>query len=96
MKKIIYFVLSIAVILYIGIMIYVTAVPDLSALGKWGEALRYISLYGSAVLLFAFAVTNFTGNIFKIILLVLLILVSGVYVFVVAFPDYFANLFGLA
>ena len=95
MKNLIYFILSIAVIAYIGFMIYVAAVPDFAELGSWGEALRYISMYGGVVLLFDFAVTNFTGNIFKIILLILLILVSIFYVFVVAFPDYFAGVFGL-
>ena len=95
MKRLIYFILSICVIVYIGIMIYVAAVPDLQALGTWGEALRYISLYGGVALLFAFAITNFTGNIFKIILFILLILVTIFYIFVVAFPDYFADLFGI-
>lgn len=95
MKKLIYFILSICVICYIAIMIYVAAVPDLHALGAWGEALRYISLYGGVALLFAFAITNFTGNILKIILLVLLILITLFYIFVVAFPDYFADLFGI-
>lgn len=96
MKKIIYFALSIAVIAYISLMIYVAAVPDLSALGAWGQALRYISMYGGVALLFAFAITNFTGNILKIVLLILLILVTIFYVFVVAFPDYFADVFGLS
>lgn len=95
MKRLIYFILSICVIIYIGIMIYVAAVPDLHALGAWGEALRYISLYGGVALLFAFAITNFTGNIFKIILFILLILITIFYIFVVAFPDYFADLFGI-
>ena len=96
MKKLIYLILSIMVIVYIALMIYVASVPDLSSLGQWGEFVYYISMYGGVALLFAFAVTNFTGNILKIILLILLILVSLVYIFVVAFPDYFAGLFGLA
>lgn len=95
MKKLIYFILSICVIVYIGLMIYVAAVPDLNALGAWGKALRYLSMYGGVALLFAFAITNFTGNILKIILLVLLIVVTIFYIFVVAFPDYFADLFGI-
>ena len=56
MKKLIYFILSICVIVYIGLMIYVAAVPDLNALGAWGKALRYLSMYGGVALLFAFAV----------------------------------------
>ncbi len=96
MKRLIYLILSILVIVYIALMIFVAAVPDLKALGQWGEFVYYISMYGGVALLFAFAVTNFTGNILKIILLILLILVSLVYIFVVAFPDYFAELFGLA
>ena len=96
MKRLIYLVLSIAVIAYIALMIYVAAVPDLSALGAWGQVVHYTSMYGGVALLFAFAVTNFKGNIFKIILLVLLILVTIFYIFVVAFPAYFARVFGLA
>ena len=95
MKKVLYFVLSVCVIAYIGLMIYVAAVPDLAALGTWGKALYYISMYGGVALLFAFAIVNFTGNIFKIILLVLLILVTIFYIIVVAMPDKFASLFGL-
>lgn len=96
MKKLIYLILSIAVIAYIGLMIYVAAVPNFEALGVWGKVLRYVSMYGGVALLFAFAITNFTGNIFKIVLLILLILVTIFYAVVVAFPDYFAELFGLA
>ncbi len=96
MKKVIYFVLSVCVIAYIGLMIYVAAVPSFEALGTWGTALRYISMYGGVALLFAFAITNFTGNIFKIILLILLILVTILYAVVVAMPGKFAELFGIA
>ncbi|HCG58022.1 MAG TPA: hypothetical protein DEV78_02260 [Clostridiales bacterium] len=95
-KKVIYFVLSIAVLAYIGVMIYVACVPDLEALGTGGKALYYISMYGGVLLLVAFAATNFTGNIFKIILLILLILAAIFYLFVIIFPDYFANVFGVA
>lgn len=96
MKKLIYLILSIGVIAYIGVMVYVAAVPNFEALGTWGKVLRYVQMYGGVALLFGFAITNFTGNIFKIILLVLLILVTIFYVVVVACPDYFAELFGLA
>ncbi len=96
MKKAIYFILSICVIAYIALMIYVAAVPSLETLGSWGKVLRYVSMYGGVILLFLFAMTNFTGNIFKIILLILLILVTIFYIVVVAMPDYFAGLFGLA
>lgn len=96
MKRLIYFILSICVIAYIGLMIYVAAVPNLEALGQWGTALRYISMYGGVALLFAFAITNFTGNIFKILLLILLVAVTVFYIVVVACPDYFAELFNLA
>lgn len=95
-KKVMYFVLSIAVLAYIGVMIYVACVPDLSALGTAGKVLYYISMYGGVVLLVAFAATNFTGNIFKIILLILLILAAIFYLFVIIFPDYFADVFGVA
>ncbi len=95
MKRLIYFILSICVIAYVGLMIYVAAVPNFASLGTAGEVLRYVSMYGGVALLVAFAITNFTGNIFKILLLILLILVTAFYVFVVAFPDYFADLFGL-
>ncbi len=96
MKRLIYLILSIGVIAYIGVMIYVAAVPNFEALGAWGKALRYIQMYGGVALLFGFAITNFTGNIFKIVLLILLILVTIFYIVVVACPDYFAGLFGLA
>lgn len=95
-KKILYFVLSVAVLAYIGVMIYVACVPDLNALGAAGKVLYYISMYGGVALLVAFAAVNFTGNIFKIILLILLILAAIFYLFVIIFPDYFAGLFGVA
>lgn len=94
-KKALYFVLSLLVLAYIGVMIYVACVPDLSALGTLGEVLYYISMYGGVVLLVAFAATNFTGNVFKIVLLILLVLAAIFYLFVIIFPDYFANLFGV-
>lgn len=95
-KKLLYFILSLAVLVYIGVMIYVACVPDLNALGTTGKVLYYISMYGGVALLVAFAATNFTGNVFKIILLILLILAAVFYLFVIIFPDYFANVFGVA
>ena len=95
MKRVLYFILSIAVIAYIGLMIYVVTIPNFAALGQWGTALKYISQYGGVALLFAFAVVNFTGNIFKIICLIALILITIFYIIVVAMPDTFARLLGV-
>lgn len=95
-KKILYFVLSILTLGYIGVMIYLACGPNLVAMGTAGKILNYISLYGGVALLVGFAAVNFTGNPVKIILLILLILAAVFYLFVVIFPDYFATWFGVA
>lgn len=94
MKKIIYFILSILGIIYIFSLAAIVVVPNAADLGWFGQALHYLSLYGGAAIVFLFAATNFSGNIAKIILNILLILVTILYVVATIIPGQIAGLLG--
>ena len=97
MKKIIYFVLSVLAIVYIGVLV-LNAVGALSLLGNFQNVLQYVIKYGGVVLVFMYASTNFTGNIFKIILFILLLLMAVLFILVQvpAINDFFGSLLGVA
>ena len=95
MKKVMYFILSILGIIYIFSLSAAAIVPDLLSRGFFGQALHYLSVYGGAGIIFLFAAINFNGNIFKIILNILLILVTALYVIITIIPEKFAGLLGL-
>lgn len=94
MKRIIYFILSVLGIIYIFSLSAVAIVPDLVSRGWFGEVLYYLSVYGGAGIIFLLASVNFSGNIFKIILNILLILVTVLYIVITIVPEKFAGLFG--
>jgi len=95
MKKVLYFVLSILGIIYIFSLSAAIVVPTLEASGWFGSILYYFNLYGGAAIVFLFAAINFSGNIFKIILNIILMLVSSAYIVVTFIPEQIAALLGL-
>ena len=97
-KKIVYFVLSILAILYIGTLVAdAVGVINASALGEFATVLQYFKTYGAVAIVFLYACTNFTGNIFKIVLFILLLLVMILYILVQfeAVNDFFRSIVGL-
>ena len=97
-KKIIYFVLSLLAIAYIGTLICDSLgvlSPDI--LGGFATVLEYFKIYGGVALVFLYASTNFTGNIFKILLFILLLVVAIIFVLVQFAPisDFFKGILGL-
>ncbi len=94
MKKVIYFILSILGILYIFSLAAMVVVPKAADLGWFGQVLHYFNLYGGAAIVFLFAATNFCGNIAKIILNILLILVTILYIVATIIPGQIAGLLG--
>lgn len=89
MKSILYFVLAIITVIYIGFLCYVNIV------GARSGAEYYISVYGGLCIALAYAVINFIGNPLKIIFFVILIIAIIVLILTLAIPDVFRSLFGV-
>ncbi len=97
-KKILYFVLSVLAIAYIGTLVGdAIGLLDTAVLGEFATALYYFKTYGGVVLVFLYACTNFTGNIFKIVLFLLLVLMAILFVLVQFDPinEFFKSILGL-
>lgn len=94
MKKVIYFILAVLGILYIFSLSAIVVVPTVAEMGWFGQVLHYFSLYGGVAIVFLFAAVNFSGNVAKIILNILLILVTILYVVATIIPDQIAVLLG--
>lgn len=96
MKKILYTILSILAIIYIGflavnVIIQKTAwAPDM---GNFQAVFDFIVNFGGVAIIFAFAVVNFAGNPLKIVFFVSLIIAIIIYIIVMACPDVIYNLF---
>jgi hypothetical protein len=97
-KRIIYFVLSILAIGYIAALVGdAIGLVSPAVLGEFATVVRYFISYGGVVIIFMYACTNFTGNIFKILLFVLL-LVMAILFAVVQIPavnEFFRSILGL-
>ncbi len=89
MKSIIYFILAVLTIVYIGFLCYVNIVEPT------GAVIEYISVYGGLVIALLYAGINFFGNPLKIVFFVLLILAVIVLILTIAMPGVFRNLFGV-
>ncbi len=97
-KKVLYFVLSVLAIIYIGTLIADTiGLLNADVLGEFATVLYYFKTYGGVALVFMYACTNFTGNIFKIVLFILLLLVAILFVLVQIGPvnDFFRSILGI-
>ena len=64
MKRIIYFILAIVTIVYIGFLCY------MNISGNPSEILNLISIYGGLAISLVYALVNFTGNPLKIVFLI--------------------------
>lgn len=98
MKTILYFILSIGVIIYVAAMcaVNIVGVSAVLAWGTIGAIVSGVASYGGIALVFAFALINFFGNPLKIVFFVILIIVLIVYILTLAVPAFFQNLFGVA
>lgn len=89
MKRILYFVLAVLTIIYIGFLCYANLV-GLAFLPEW---LHYLAVYGGLVIALLYAAINFFGNPLKIVFFILLIIMVVVLVLTIAIPDTFRSLF---
>ena len=94
MKKVIYFILSILGIIYIFSLSALVVLPNIAEMGWFGQILYYFNVYGGAGIVFLFAAVNFSGNIFKIVLNILLILVTVLYIVATIIPGQIAGFLG--
>lgn len=94
MKKVLYLILSILGIVYIFSLSAGIILPDLVNMGWFGQVLHYLNIYGGAGIIFLFAAVNFSGNLLKIILNILLMLVTILYVIITFIPNQVAGLLG--
>ncbi len=90
MKSIVYFILAVLTIAYIGFMCYVNIA------GTNSDVEYYISVYGALAIALAYAGVNFFGNPLKIVFFVLLVLAVIILILTIAIPDVFRSLFGVA
>ena len=96
MKKILYTILSILSIVYIGFLA-VDVIrsqgiwnPNMGGFEKWFEL---IVNFGGVAIIFCFALVNFTGNPLKMAFFIALIVAIVLYIIVLIVPDWFAGLF---
>ena len=89
MKSIIYFILAVLTIVYIGFLCYVNIAEPA------GAVIEYISVYGGLVIALLYAGINFFGNPLKIVFFVLLVLAVIVLILTIAMPGVFRDLFGI-
>lgn len=94
-KKVLYLILSVIGIFYIFSLSACIIYPDIATMGWFGTTLFYFAKYGGAGLVFCYCLVNFTGNIWKILLNVILIIVSILYIFIAIFPDFFRGILGI-
>ncbi len=96
MKKLIYTILSVCAIIYIGFLIVNVIIqktawaPDM---GGFQGVFDFIVNFGGVAIIFAFALVNFAGNPLKVVFFVLLILAIIAYIIALAVPDFIYNLF---
>ena len=96
MKKILYTILSILSIVYIGFLIvHVLDTktdwdPNMGGFRTWFDL---IVNFGGIAIIFCFALVNFAGSPLKTVFFIVLILAIVCYVIVLAAPDVFYNLF---
>ncbi|MBO5394753.1 MAG: hypothetical protein J6A28_02485 [Clostridia bacterium] len=89
MKKILYFILAIITLAYVGVLCYANIATNEPT---W---IYYIELYGGLVIALAYAAINFFGSPLKIVLFILLVLAVVVLVLTIFIPEFFRELFGI-
>lgn len=96
MKKILYTILSIASIIYIGFLIVdvVRATTNgLPHLGNFTKFFEFIVRFGGIGIIFCFSLLNFSGSPLKMVFFILFIVAVVIYVIVLAIPEPLANWF---
>lgn len=89
MKKILYFVLAIITIIYIGVLCYANiAVNEPS----W---MYYVEVYGALAIALAFSVVNLFGSPLKIVFFIILVLALVVLILTICIPDVIRDLVGI-
>lgn len=98
MKSIVYFILSVCVIIYVAVLsvinIYGTVAVELWGVG--GQIMLGIASYGGIAIVFLYALVNFFGNPLKTVFFVLLVLALIIWILTLTIPGVFRNLFGIA
>ena len=89
MKSILYFVLAIITLVYIGFLCYANII-GFENLAQW---MNYLAIYGGLCIALLYAGINFFGNPFKTIFFILLVLMTIVLILTIVFPDTFRSLF---
>ena len=89
MKKILYFILAIITMIYIGFLCY----ANLLGLENLPEWLNYLAVYGGLVIALLYAAINFFGSPLKIVFFILLIIMTVVLILTIVMPDQFRELF---
>jgi hypothetical protein len=94
MKKVIYTILSILSIVYIGFLIVdvmnTNGQIEMGGFEKWFDL---IVRFGGVAIIFCFALVNFAGSPLKTVFFIILIVAIVAYVIVMCAPDFFYNLF---
>ena len=92
MKTVLYFILAILTIIYIGFLCYV----NLIGIETMSMILNYIAIYGGLGIALLYAAINFFGSPLKIVFFILLIIMTIFLVLTIAIPDVFRKHFNLS
>ncbi len=89
MKSIVYFILALLTIVYIGFLCYV----NIYGIQNLAPIFNYISIYGGLGIALLYAAVNFFGNPLKIVFFILLVVMVVLLILTIAMPDIFRKLF---
>ena len=89
MKTILYFILSLLTIVYVGFMCYLNIFPN-AIIGTdfFSQFLKYLQMYGGIVLVFIFAFVNFFGSPLKVVFFTILIIVALAFIITAVIPQF--------
>ena len=91
MKSIIYFLLAVLTIVYIGFLCYVNMI----GIENLSSVLYYLSIYGGVAIALLYAAINFFGNPLKIVFFILLVFMVILLILTSAMPGVFRSIFKL-
>ena len=89
MKTVLYFILAVLTIVYIGFLCYV----NLIGIEAISLVLSYIAIYGGLGIALLYAAINFFGSPLKIVFFILLVVTTIILILTIAIPDVFRKLF---
>lgn len=97
MKSIVYFILSVCVIIYIAVLSVINIFPATTIIGwgTFGTILVGIAQYGGLAIVMMYALVNFFGSPLKTVFFVLLVLVLIFFILTATIPETFQKLFGI-